>query len=394
MVAGLATRAVILRRQREEEEAALIGDPYRSPQQAADRQELPPHAGRSSGNGGGTSYQAQGAGNSFFKPEPSSTPRSNNQKTDTPKEIAELTDKGISAAAKASASKSAASSDATSTTATSSPAKAEPESIAPMSEKSPSMPLPSKDIGHEKGKELAESPSEEQLKFAADLSHKLEQIEAMVEKSEPELEGPYCRPSTLKVYMDSLHTVSQIKEGRTKLEQSASPEQRKKALLVADKILSNLHTNWQQLMADQQAGQRASTVISSSQHVLSSYKAPDGLNVDLALAKYSLETAERSMQEHKYDDAFEKAGAIGMLVGMAEVRAGIDNELKELDKNSDLKDKTDAVRQSLKEADAYLSDASKAFVDDSLAEGEYLIRLQHAFQKTTQAQQELMQAKL
>ena len=257
-----------------------------------------------------------------------------------------------------------------------------------------SAPLPSKDIGHAKGQELAEAPSEEQLKFSADLSHKFEQIDALVEKSEPELDGPYCRPATLKVYMDALESVRSMKENKSKLETSGTGDQWKDVLSEADKILSDLHANWQQLMADQQAGERASAVITSSEHVLSSYKAPDGLNVDLSLAKFSLETAERSMQEHRYDDAFEKAGAVGMLVGMAEVRAGIDSELKELSKNEELKAKTDAVRQTLREADAFLSDASKSFMSDQPPDGEYLIKLQNAFQKTTQAQQELMKAKV
>ncbi|MBX9571197.1 MAG: hypothetical protein K2X77_20035 [Candidatus Obscuribacterales bacterium] len=385
VVAGLATRAVILRRQREEEAALLnLGDPQRSPQQAADRQPTPKSAEHQSGNGGDKSYMAKGTGNAFFKPEPSPNPRSNDQKTDTPKEIAQLTDEGMATAAK-SAAAAAKSSEKSSAS----------ENLAPMPEKTvSSAPLPSKDIGHAKGQELAESPSEEQLKFSADLSHKFEQIDALVEKSEPELDGPYCRPATLKVYMDALETVRNMKENKSKLETSGTADQWKGVLSEADRILSDLHANWQQLMADQQAGERASSVITSSEHVLSSYKAPDGLKVDLSLAKFSLETAERSMQEHRYDDAFEKAGAVGMLVGMAEVRAGIDSELKELSKNEELKAKTDAVRQTLREADAFLSDASKSFMSDQPPDGEYVIKLQNAFQKTTQAQQELMKAKV
>lgn len=380
VVVGLATRAVILRRQREEEEASL-GDPQRSPQQAADRQPAPkPAEQHSAGNGGDKNYKAQGAGNAFFKPEPSPNPVSNDQKTDTPKEVAKLTDEGMSTAAKSAA-------------AASKPADQAEDNKMPAPERAvQAHPLPSKDI--EKGHELAESPSEEQLKFSADLSHKFEQIDKLVEKSEPELEGPYCRPATLKVYMDALDGVREMKESKAKLERTGTPDEWQKVLSKADKILSDLHSNWQQLMSDQQSGQRASAVITSSEHVISSYKAPAGLNVDLSLAKYSLETAERSMQENKYDDAFEKAGAVGMLVGMAEVRAGIESQLKDLSTRDELKSKLDPVREILKEADAFLTDASRAFVGDQPADGDYLIKLQNAFQKTTQAQQELMKASM
>ena len=397
---GLATRAAILRRQREEEESeALLGDSHRSPQQAADRWPSSPKSvtQASSGNGGDKSFQVQGKGNEFFKPEPSDAPRSNEQKTDTPKEVAELTDAGMAAAAKASAKSAASSVEPAATEAS--------ENMAPMPNKAePKHPLPSKDIGHEndkekvhekaheKGHELAESPSEEQLKFAAALDHKFEQIDALVAKSEPELEGPYCAPATLRDYMEALDAVREMQEAKAKMEVTGTADQWQAILSRADGILKGLHTNWQKLMADQQAGQRAQAVITSSEHVLSAYKAPAGLNVDLSLAKFSLDTAERSMDEHRYDDAFEKAGAVGMLVGMAEVRAGIDSQLKELSKNESLKSKTDAVRDILKEADAFLTDASKSFMADASPDGEYLIKLQSAFQKTTQAQQELMKA--
>lgn len=382
VVVGLATRAAILRRQREEAEAsASLGYPQRSPQQAADRQPTPKPEQHSSGNGGDKNYQTQGTGNAFFKPEPSSNPISNDQKTDTPKEVAELTDEGMKTSAKTAAAAAAK---------TPSNSAAE-DSRTPAPERAvQSHPMPSKDI--EKGHELAESPSEEQLKFSADLSHKFEQIDALVEKSEPELEGPYCRPATLRVYMNALDSVREMKESKANLERTGKADEWQSVLSKADKILSDLHSNWQQLMSDQQAGQRANAVITSSEHVISSYKSPDGLNVDLSLAKYSLETAERSMQENKYDDAFEKAGAVGMLVGMAEVRAGIDSQLKDLSSKGELKSKLDNVRDILKEADAFLTDASRAFVGDQPADGDYLIKLQNAFQKTTQAQQELMKA--
>lgn len=237
--------------------------------------------------------------------------------------------------------------------------------------------------------------ADERKQYSDQLTHKLEQLDALVKKSEPELDGPFCRPASLRTVMDSMERVGKIEGKRDQMEKSASAEQWKSVLAELDEMLSSLHSLWTQLMNDQQLGQRARAVLDSSGHVLSSYKQPEGLNVDLGLAQFSLDTAERMMSEYRYEDAFEKAGAVGMLVGMAEMRAAVEKQLKDLMSDGASPDKLSHVRSTLKEADEFLAEASKSFMADAVpGESEYLVQLQHAFQKTTEAQQALTKAQV
>ena len=233
------------------------------------------------------------------------------------------------------------------------------------------------------------------LKFSDDLTNKLDQIDAMVSKAEPELDGPYCRAASLKAFMDALDKVREMKDTREELQSNGSPELWRKTLNETDTILTMLNTTYQELVKDAQTGARARTVIDSSENILSTYKQPEGMSVDLGLAKFALETAERLMEEYRYEEAFEKAGAVGMLVGMAEMRGAIESDLKEMKKDENLKDKVSVVRSVLQEGDKYLAEASQSFVSDSAAQdGSFLQNLQHAFQKTTEAQQELAKARV
>lgn len=138
------------------------------------------------------------------------------------------------------------------------------------------------------------------------------------------------------------------------------------------------------------ARERARVIMDSSRKILDSYKQPAGLNVDLSLARFSIETADRLFSESRFDDAWEKAGSVGMIVGMAEMRAGIEQRLNELRSNPENADKLKEVRDILSEADASLAEAGKSFVNDKeKGDGDFMKELQIAFSKTMKAQKEL-----
>jgi hypothetical protein len=138
------------------------------------------------------------------------------------------------------------------------------------------------------------------------------------------------------------------------------------------------------------AEERARIVLDSSKQILTNYKQPDGLKVDLGLAHFSLDTAERLMAQSKYDEALEKASAVGLLVGMSEMRAAVENQLKTLASDGANGEKIKAIRAILSEGDLQLAEASKSFVMEEAGDaGAFMNHLQLAFQKTTQAQSEL-----
>ena len=138
------------------------------------------------------------------------------------------------------------------------------------------------------------------------------------------------------------------------------------------------------------AEDRARIVLHSSKQILTNYKQPDGLKVDLGLAHFSLDTAERLMAQSKFDEALEKASAVGLLVGMSEMRASVENQLKTSQSDEAKGEKIKAIRAILLEGDLELAEASKSFVmDDAGDAGAFMNHLQLAFQKTTQAQSEL-----
>lgn len=137
--------------------------------------------------------------------------------------------------------------------------------------------------------------------------------------------------------------------------------------------------------------ERARLVLESSRQILENYKMPEGLIVDLSLARFSLDTADRLMSESRYDDAWEKAGAVGMIVGISEMRAAIEQQLKDLKKDPEKAEKVKLVRAALSEADMELAEASKSFVAEQSGNSgnSYTQHLQTAFQKTMQADGEL-----
>lgn len=146
--------------------------------------------------------------------------------------------------------------------------------------------------------------------------------------------------------------------------------------------------------ANDAAREQAETVIKSSKAILQSYKQPEGMHVDLGLAQFSLDTAERLAGQARFAEAFEKASAVGMLVAMSEMRAAIEGQLKEFKSNAAHADKLKAVRAILSEADRSMAEASKSFVSDESSDTSFMSQLQTAFQKTTEAQTELMKAKV
>ncbi len=139
-----------------------------------------------------------------------------------------------------------------------------------------------------------------------------------------------------------------------------------------------------------EAAERAQIVISSSKKMLETYKQPEGLAVDLSLAHFCVDTAERLMTQSRFEEAFEKASTVGMLLGMSEMRASVESHLKEMKADSSKAEKAKAVRDILNEADRFLAEASKSFVsDEASGDDSFMSQLQSAFQKTTQAQSEL-----
>lgn len=140
------------------------------------------------------------------------------------------------------------------------------------------------------------------------------------------------------------------------------------------------------------AAVRAQTVIGSSRNILQTYKQPVGYTVDLSLAHF---TAERLYNMGRFDEAWAKAGAVGMLVGMAEIRANVESELKSLSKDSAGSEKTKEVRQTLNEADGHLAEASKSFVTDKPDDSDaFVSQLQQAMAKTMKAMNEVNTIKL
>lgn len=139
------------------------------------------------------------------------------------------------------------------------------------------------------------------------------------------------------------------------------------------------------------AAQGARVVLESSRHLLAGYQQPEGLNVDLSLAHFSMDTADRLMTQLRYDEALEKASAVGMLIGMAEMRASTERQLRELESGSNNADNIRKVRAILSEADGLMAEASKSFVsDDSATASTYISHLQAALQKTLEAQSALV----
>lgn len=138
------------------------------------------------------------------------------------------------------------------------------------------------------------------------------------------------------------------------------------------------------------AQEKAKVVISSSKQILQTYKQPEGVKVDLSLANFSIDTAERLYAQEKFDEAWEKASSVGLLIGMSEMRASIEAQLKTMKADPEKAEKVKQIRNVLNEADKFLSDANQSFVSEESGKGDFLKQLQNAFQKTMQAQNELM----
>ncbi len=180
------------------------------------------------------------------------------------------------------------------------------------------------------------------------------------------------------------------------LEQDFSPSQAESvnelalaAATIAEAVETEKKEEAEKLEVDP-AEERAKVVLHSSKQILENYKQPDGVKVDLSLAQFSIETAERLVTQSRFEEAFEKASAVGLIVGMAEMRAAIETQLKAMKSNEGMADKVKSVRSILNAADAALGSASQSFISDDVPVGEFMNHLQTAFQKTMQAQNELM----
>ncbi len=141
--------------------------------------------------------------------------------------------------------------------------------------------------------------------------------------------------------------------------------------------------------SDDPAYEKARVVIQSSKQILESYKHPQGVKVDLSLARFSIDTAERLMSQQRYEEAWEKASPVGMLVSMAEMRGSIEKQLAELKGDQSASEKLNEIKAILKSADAFMAEASQSFVSDSASHGDLMGKLQAAFQKTMEAQEQL-----
>jgi hypothetical protein len=98
------------------------------------------------------------------------------------------------------------------------------------------------------------------------------------------------------------------------------------------------------------------------------------------------------MKEGKYDEAWEKAGAIGMVVGMSEMRAGIERHIKNHKPDEKSTEKLKEIRKTLTEADLALAEATKSFVGgEPDGESQFLNHLREAFRKTTMAQTKILE---
>lgn len=138
------------------------------------------------------------------------------------------------------------------------------------------------------------------------------------------------------------------------------------------------------------AEERAKVVLMSSKQILDNYKQPAGSKVDLSFAQFSMQTAERLMAQSRFDEAWEKASAVGLLVAVSEMRAAIETQIKSMNSDAEKADRIKEARTNLDEADRCLADASQSFVSDENSNGDFMNQVQKAFQKTTQAQSELM----
>lgn len=139
---------------------------------------------------------------------------------------------------------------------------------------------------------------------------------------------------------------------------------------------------------------RARTIVDSSKKIISTYKQPSGYTVDLSLAKATVDAAESLLAKGRYDEALEKAGAVGMQVGMLEIRAGIEKDLDELKSNPKYADKISPVRSTLDEADQLMAEARKRFTDAADAEPKFMGLMQQAMAKTMKAMGEANAIKL
>ncbi|MBX9690180.1 MAG: hypothetical protein K2X27_25940 [Candidatus Obscuribacterales bacterium] len=244
--------------------------------------------------------------------------------------------------------------------------------------------------------QIAVKPAVEEVSFDSgpyrqSLETTLNSIDEILSKAETEMDSPYCRPVTLRALMAGLEKQGEI---RTRLNSAAELKESEWQAQIKEAagLLQSLRSSWQQAVADQQAASKAQSVIDSSAQLLQSYRAPEGLPVDLSLARFSLDAAERLMAEFRFEESFERATSVGMWVGMAETRASLELQLKELGKEAQ-KEKSKEVRGLLDEADALMAKLGKLLSTDE-ASAEYMKLLESAFQKTTFAQSELMKVKV
>ncbi len=139
---------------------------------------------------------------------------------------------------------------------------------------------------------------------------------------------------------------------------------------------------------------RARSVLDSSKKIIANYKQPTAYKVDLSLPEATISAAESLIANGRFTEAWEKAGAVGMQMGMLEIRAGIEKELDDLKSNPSLADKVPAVRATLDEADQLLAEARNRFDAESGAEPTFMSLMQAAMAKTMKAMSEANAIKL
>ena len=139
---------------------------------------------------------------------------------------------------------------------------------------------------------------------------------------------------------------------------------------------------------------RARTVLDSSRKIIANYKQPTAYKVDLSLPEATINAAESLIAKGRFTEAWEKAGAVGMQMGMLEIRAGIEKELDDLKSNPSFADKVPAVRATLDEADQLLAEARNRFDAESGTEPTFMSLMQAAMAKTMKAMSEANAIKL
>lgn len=139
---------------------------------------------------------------------------------------------------------------------------------------------------------------------------------------------------------------------------------------------------------------RAKTVVDSSKKIIANYKQPPAYTVDLSLAQDTIKAAENLIAEGRFNEAWEKAGAVGMQMGMLEIRAGIEKELADLKGNPKFADKIPPVRATLDEADKHLTDARNSFYASAGSEPTFMSLMQAAMAKTMKAMSDANAIKL